>query len=668
MVRVGWLAVVSVSTAVLIAGLGCSEQRDFSVSTRPVPANVAVNGVDKGQAPLKLPLVFDGDHQSFRLDVTRKGYKDQTIDLTRKSDPNVVVELKPLTKHVSFSVRPFPANVLINGKAVTPSPVPSYSTDLEFTLDAANKWTSYKVTAERPGFQPVERMVTWTDPESSYVLTLDPMRKDLTITTTPPGAKLLLDDEEIGASPLTYRGSDNKGAAFYIDPQTSQWNEYRLKVMKPGYDPVESKISWDDGKADYAVDLKPHTKTVRVTTTPPGGTVTVDGQELPRDATGTSTATLTFPPVNEKGDLKSYPATAVKKTADAEWEPKTFVIAWENGKTDYEVALKEIKTVPVTLLTPEARRTDEGWVISRSAILTTAMKDVSEGRAKEQPVRLTSLPKGTVIDSLAISPDGSKLIFSALQSRGENDLRSQLLSINTDGSGGVESFSDGKSLDICPGFTPDGKNIVFSSNRGGKRMSVWMMSANGAPGITQLTNDDNNDLWPSIDAARHLFYQAFVDTRPDPRIFMTELGKTTRTDLTQAGGYQPRVSPEARPDGGTLLFTNVNEKSGKRDMFTLKTDGGIPENVTNSPDVDEFNGAWNHEGTKIAFVSDRGVDEEQRHNFDVWVMDVAHPGQPTQITTNGSWDDCPVWDPSGKWIYFRSNRGGEWNVWKIAVR
>ena len=90
--------------------------------------------------------------------------------------------------------------------------------------------------------------------------------------------------------------------------------------------------------------------------------------------------------------------------------------------------------------------------------------------------------------------------------------------------------------------------------------------------------------------------------------------------------------------------------------------------MTNSPDVDDFGGSWNHEGTKVAFVSDRGVDEEQRHNFDVWVMDVAHSGQPTQITTNGSWDDCPVWDPSGKWIYFRSNRGGECNVWKIAVR
>ncbi len=662
-----WASVVVAAMALAVGG--CSEQRVFTISTRPAPGNIQVDGADKGQSPVTLPLTFDSRKASFRVDAARRGYKDQSVEVTRKTDLNLVIDLKPLTRRVSFTIRPFPAKLAVNGKAVSPAPIAAYATELEFTLDASNKWTSYRISAERPGFQPVERTITWTDPDPSYTLTLEPMRKDVTITTTPSGAKLMLDDEEIGTSPLTYRGSDNKGAAFYIDPQTNQWNEYRLRAAKPGYDPVDAKISWDDAKSDFTVELKPRSKTVRVVTNPPGAVVSVDGNELLRDATGASTATLIFPPVNDKGDLKAYSATASKKTADAEWEPLTFAIGWQDGKSEYNVSLKEIKTVPVALVVAEPKRGDDGWTIARKAILTTAMKNVSEGLVKEQPVRLTTnLPKGSIIDSLAISPDGSKLIFAAIQSRGENDLRSQLLAINAEGSGGVESFSDGKSLDLQPCFTPDGKNIVFSSNRGGRRLSVWMMSAAGAPGITQLTNDDNNDVWPSIDAARHLFYQAFVDTRPDPRIFMTELGKTTRTDLTQAGGYQPRVSPEAKPDSATLLFTNVNEKTGKRELFTLRTDGGIPENITNSPDADDFDGTWNHEGTKLAFTSDRGVDEEQRHNFDIWLMDLAHPGQPTQLTTNGSWDDCPVWDPSGKWIYFRSNRGGEWGIWKIAVR
>ena len=494
------------------------------------------------------------------------------------------------------------------------------------------------------------------------------MRKEMTITSTPPGAKVFFDDEQIGVTPLTYRGGDNQGVAFNIDPQTNQWNQYKLRIDKPGFDPIDTTVTWDDGKTDYTVDLRAHNKTVRIATVPVGGAVVIDGKELARDDTGASTALLTFPPINDRGDLKTYTVTAAKKTADSEWEPKTFTLSWDEGKTDYSVSLKEIKTTPVTLLLAEPRRTDEGWTLSRQAIVTTAMKDVSEPTAREQPRKLTNLPKGTVIDSLAISPDGGKLIFTVLQSRGENDLRSQMLMIRSDGSGGVEDYSDGKSLDVDPTFTPDGKNVVFSSNRGGRRMSIWQVSASGTPGITQLTNDDNNDLWPSIDSARHLFYQAFVDTRSDPRLFMTELGKTTRTDLTQAGGLQPRVSPEARPDANTLLFTNVNEKTGKRDIFRLKTDGGLPENLTNTPDVDDFDPAWNQEGSKVAYVSDSGVDEEGRHNFDIWILDLAKPAQPVQLTTNGSWDDRPVWDPSGNYIYFRSNRGGEWAIWRIGVK
>ena len=137
---------------------------------------------------------------------------------------------------------------------------------------------------------------------------------------------------------------------------------------------------------------------------------------------------------------------------------------------------------------------------------------------------------------------------------------------------------------------------------------------------------------------------------------------------SDAGGLQPRVSPEVRPESGTLIFSNVNEKTSKRDLFSVKTDGGNPENLTNTPDIDDFDPAWNHDGTKIAYVSDAGVDEDQRHNFDIWILDLAHPGPALQLTTNGSWDDSPVWDPAGHYIYFRSNRGGEWAVWRISVR
>jgi Tol biopolymer transport system component len=355
-----------------------------------------------------------------------------------------------------------------------------------------------------------------------------------------------------------------------------------------------------------------------------------------------------------------------KRTADSEWYPQDLVLAWDNGKADYNVKLKEIRTRPVMLLSPVMRRADDGWEVTPEFTQTLAMKDVSEGSQKQPPVQLTQFPKGTQIDTLALSPDGSQLLLTILLGTEKATFRSQMLLVKTDGTGGSVYLNDAKSLEITPSFTPGGDRVVFSSNRAGRKLSVWRMSAAGAPGIEQLTSGDTNDLWPCIDAdpRPRLFYQASVDTRPDPRIYMKQLGTTTLTDLTQMGGSQPRVSPKA----DTIVFSSVNDKTGKRDLYLMSDRGGAPQNITNTPDVDEFDPAFSRDGSRLAFVSDAGVDEERRHNYDIWILDIARPDRPIQITTNGSLDDHPCFDPTGSSIYFRSNRGGEWAVWKVATK
>jgi len=218
----------------------------------------------------------------------------------------------------------------------------------------------------------------------------------------------------------------------------------------------------------------------------------------------------------------------------------------------------------------------------------------------------------------------------------------------------IASLNDAAANDIQPNVRKDGREIVFSSNRAGRRMSVWSMSAVGEPGVTQLTTGDTNDLWPSVDSEPNprLFYQALVDSRPDPRLFMTQLGTTTRTDLNTLGGEQPRVSPKA----DSIVFTAVNENTGKRDVFRMSDRGGVPVNLTNTPDADEFDPAWSGDGLRVAYVSDVNRSKEAPDNFDIYVTDAAGGSAPVRITTNGSWDDSPAWDGSHA-IYFGPNRG-----------
>ncbi len=652
-----------VPVVVLFLLAGCTTTRNLTVSTHPPDALIRIDGVEKGKGKISDKLVFSGDAPTHTVAVSRLGYKDQTITLQKDFKPDQLnVNLRYLTKRVVIYVQPVPATISVDGHPITSEPQGSASAELDFTVDAHNNWTTHTVTAERPGYQTAQQVIKWQDTQQDYTLQLDPRKKDLTITTTPPGAQIYLDNQLVGTSPVVVNAHP-----FPVDNDNGEVIPQHLKAVKKGYPPVEARIGWDDGKTDYSLNLVPLTKTIHIVTDPPGGKVTIDGKELPRDDSGASQATLTFPPTDQKGELKTYTAVVSKKTADSEWYPQNLTIAWDDGRSDYPVQLKEILTRPVRLLEWTLERSDDGWeVVPRVIPDTIAWKDVSEGNQKEPPVQLTRLPKGTQIDTLAVSPDGASILFTILYGSDKTNFRSQMLMIRSDGSQGAEYLNDGKSLEITPSFTPGGDKIVFSSNRAGKRLSVWRMSAVGAPGIEQLTTGDTNDLWPSIDSdpKPRLYYQASVDTRPDPRIYMTALGTVTRTDLTMQGGTQPRVSPK----NDQIVFCSLNEKTGKRDLYLMSANGGTPQNLTNTPDIDEFDPTFNRDGTKIAYVSDAGVDAERHHNYDIWVMDLAHADRPTQITTNGSWDDHPAWDPSGNAIYFRSNRGGEWAIWKISTK
>ena len=641
---------------------GCSTSRQITISARPADAKLAIDGVDKGAGPLTEKLVFKGRDDVHEVTASRLGYTSRTVQITRDEEsPDLLIELQPQTKDVTFQITPVPATITIDGKTVTPTPVSHFATSLPFTVDAANHWTKHVVQASHPGYETFEQVVQWEDPTRTYTLALDAMRKDLSITTTPAGAQVSIDGKLLGPSPVHFHGYP-----FPVDPKTGRFVPRQVTVNQPGYDPVTSAISWDNGRGDYHINLRPKTKTVRITSDPPGATVSIDGQVCSRDPSGVSTATLAFPPVNAKGDLKAYTAVVTKKTADSEWFPKELPIGWEAGKTDYSVTLREVKTRPVALLRVKPVRTDEGWQIEPETIQTIAMKDVTEGSAVQPPVRITAVSKDSTIDTLTVSPDGQYLLFTTVSALGRTDVRSRMQMVRADGSGGPSMFGDGRSLDLTPSFTPDGSQIVFSSNRGGRHLSVWQIAANGEGGVTQLTSGDTSDLWPTVDSdpKPRLFYQALVDSRPDPRIYMTQLGTTLRTDLTQSGGEQPRVSPKA----DSVVFTLANEKTGKRDIYKMSDRGGGAVNLTNEPDYDHLDPVWSKDGSRIAYTSDRGADSEGRHNFDIYLLDLAHPEKPLRLTVNGSWDDCPAFDPSGKFVYFRSNRGGAWGIWRIAVK
>jgi Tol biopolymer transport system component len=58
-------------------------------------------------------------------------------------------------------------------------------------------------------------------------------------------------------------------------------------------------------------------------------------------------------------------------------------------------------------------------------------------------------------------------------------------------------------------------------------------------------------------------------------------------------------------------------------------------------------------------------DAEGEHSF-IWIMS-ADGQHSLRLTRNESFDSNPVFDRNGRTIYFRSNRGGVWNIWKMDL-
>lgn len=111
--------------------------------------------------------------------------------------------------------------------------------------------------------------------------------------------------------------------------------------------------------------------------------------------------------------------------------------------------------------------------------------DVNAAHAKGKTVRF-STDEGTWLD-LDVSPDGRTIVFSML---------GDIYALPAEG-GQARRLTRGAAWDIQPRFSPDGKEIAFTSDRGGGN-NLWRMKADGS-GATQVSKEDfrllNNPAW-----------------------------------------------------------------------------------------------------------------------------------------------------------------------------
>jgi Tol biopolymer transport system component len=170
--------------------------------------------------------------------------------------------------------------------------------------------------------------------------------------------------------------------------------------------------------------------------------------------------------------------------------------------------------------------------------------------------------------------------------------------------------SGGGDLNVAPSLSPDGRRVVFLSER--SLFAIEMYVADVATGeVTRKIVETAGD--PHFDSLQ--FIESAGDWAPDNRRFV--------------------FSALSR---GTPVLTIVNVDNGRR------------ESEFRIPDVDQiFNPAWSPDGRRIAFSAMKGGV------LDLWLFDLE-TRQTTRLTDDPFADYDPEWAPNGREIAWVTDR------------
>ena len=208
------------------------------------------------------------------------------------------------------------------------------------------------------------------------------------------------------------------------------------------------------------------------------------------------------------------------------------------------------------------------------------------------------------------------------------------------------AVTDGASTDLNPVWSPDGKYLYFSSNRGGSS-NIWRVLidedtgvTSGAPEAVTSIGATTSVLYFSFSRNGQLAYSAQTDSRNLRSVALSPglsvSGKPTA--ITQ--GSLQLWFPDVSPDGHWLTAYSMGQQ---RHIYVLRTDGTEQHDLT----PDNYRHAWprwSPDGQRIAFTSRRTGD------YELWIMNRDGSGL-RQVTQSAGGHYAP-WSVDGSMIAY----------------
>jgi TolB protein len=201
----------------------------------------------------------------------------------------------------------------------------------------------------------------------------------------------------------------------------------------------------------------------------------------------------------------------------------------------------------------------------------------------------------------AVSADGSKITFTSYK-----NVTPGIFVFSVDPVRDLRFYNQSASVNSSPSFTPDGKQIIYSSSAGtGRCCRIFLANLDGS-------------------GFRPISSSVAIDT-------------------------EPRVNPKT---GNEIVFSSG--RSGPEQVYKMNIDGADLERLSDGTG-EAANASWHPNGQLIAFAWTRGFAAGA---WNIFIMDVASHKVMTQLTHDQGKNEHPSWAPDGNHIVFASTRGG----------
>ncbi|NIR44827.1 MAG: BamA/TamA family outer membrane protein [Gemmatimonadetes bacterium] len=231
---------------------------------------------------------------------------------------------------------------------------------------------------------------------------------------------------------------------------------------------------------------------------------------------------------------------------------------------------------------------------------------------------------------------------------------------------------------LAPALSPDGRRIVYLSDRGHDLYSffdLWLASAETGkvearlvkaardPDFESLRFMSSSAAWSND--GRYLAFVAKTDGRDAIYLYSVERRRVTRRIEVDLDGIQ---NPSFSPDGLWIAFTGL--RGGISDLYMIDANGQRFQQLTDDKYAD-LHPAWSPDGEFIAIATDRGddtdFDELVFGNFRIALYNVGRGDLELLPFQEEGKNINPVWSPDGSSIAFISDRSGINNVYILAL-